>query len=45
MASRTIMKQFSILFPTILAGVSFVCANLGDSDDPPTREATARQAK
>jgi hypothetical protein len=42
---RIIMKQFFALFLTILTGVSSVCANLGDSDDPPTREATARQAK
>jgi hypothetical protein len=27
------MKQFFVLFLTILTGVSSVCANLGDSDD------------
>jgi hypothetical protein len=27
------MKQFFVLFLTILAGVSSVCASLGDSDD------------
>jgi hypothetical protein len=27
------MKRYSVLFLTILTGVSSVCANLGDSDD------------
>ncbi len=39
------MKKFIVVLLTILAALSSVRANLGDSDDPPLRKAMAWQAK